>query len=172
MSQKPDRAAPGAHSNESQQEHGQRRQRLHAEWRAQLDAGSGISAQALLALWSRYKYVLLAQDQRIYRQLGPLLADLSGDVQMRAEQTLRLVMEAMDAPASHRNHINALQHVAGYIKRTLGENEKQRWQQMLSDYESGSASLQATAGLLLEYLQRYGNDYVRAQCYPQFYLDR
>jgi uncharacterized protein YbgA (DUF1722 family) len=159
--------------NPEHDQHELRRQRLYAEWRMQMYTGSaeGISAPALLQLWSRYKYVVLAHDQRIYRRIGPLLADLSTDLHRRAEQVLELVMNAMAMPALRKNHVNALQHVAGHLKNSLDENEKKRWQDVLRDYESGSTSLQVPAILLQEYLQQYGSDYIRAQCYPAFFLE-
>lgn len=149
-----------------------RRQRVHADWRAQIDSMStGISAQALLQLWSRYKYVVLAQHERIYRRIGPLLADLSADVPTRAEHVLKLVMEAMTATPSRRNHVNALQHVVGHVKNALDETEKQHWRQALADYEAASTPLQAPAALLQQYLRQYGSDYVRSQHYPALFLE-
>jgi uncharacterized protein YbgA (DUF1722 family) len=149
-----------------------RRQRVHADWRAHIDSvPTGISAQALLQLWSRYKYVVLAQDERMYRRIGPLLANLSSDVSVRAEHVLKLVMEAMTATPSRRNHVNALHHVAGHVKNALDETDKQRWRQVVEDYESGGAPLQVPGGLLQQYLQRYGSDYARSQYYPALFLD-
>jgi len=150
------------------QQHALLRQRVYADWRAQLD--SAIAAADLLALWSRYKFVVLAHDERIYRQIGPLLGDLSGDVQARAERVFGLVMMALSAPASRRNHINALQHIASYIKRFLDAGEKQQWLAALADYAAQRTEFSVPAILLQQLLQRRGGNYVRAQLYPQCFL--
>lgn len=141
------------------------RQWLRADWSALSDAGKPISAPALLAWWSRYKYVVLAHDSRIYRRIGPLLADLSGDVSLRAGQVLALALTALAKPASCGNHINVLQHLAGHIKNALSEEEKNSWKTALADYEAGRCGLYVPATMLHDYLQRHGSDYVRSQCY-------
>jgi len=158
--------------NDPQSEFEGLRRRILADWRYQMDAipGGRISATHLLALWSRYKFVVLACDERVYRQIGPLLADLSSEVQKRAERVLELVMAALATPASRQNHVNALQHVAGFLSKTLDATEKQTWLAALAEYRNGRAEFSSTAGLLQHYLQRYGNDYVRAQHYPRCFL--
>jgi uncharacterized protein YbgA (DUF1722 family) len=148
------------------------RRHIAADWRTQMDVARGGSSRAanLLAFWSRYKFVVLACDERLYRQIGPLLADLSNDVQTRAEQVLEKIMAAAAQAPSRQNHVNALQHLAGFITRFLDANEKQAWLAALADYQAGRVEFSAAASLLQEHLQRFGGDYVRAQHYPRWFL--
>lgn len=160
-----DSANIGSASDAAERELFLLRQWLYADWSVLTRAGKPLSAQALLVWWSHYKYVVLAHDSRIYRRIGPLLADLSGDVSLHAGQILALVLTALAKPASRGNHINVLQHLAGHIKNALDDDEKRMWLAALADYAAGQCGLHVPAAMLHEYLQRYGSDYVRSQCY-------
>jgi len=91
-------------------------------------------------------------------------------VQARAARVFELVMMALSAPASRRNHINALQHIASYIKRFLDAGEKQAWLAALADYAAQRTEFSVPAMLLQQLLQRHGGDYVCAQYYPRIFL--
>jgi len=140
---------------------------VYAAWK-QLNA-QGITAKTLLDFWSRHKFLVLAHSQHHYREIGPSLADLKTDLQATAHKVFDCIMQALAQPATRANHINALQHMQGFIKRDLADGDKREWQSVVESYRDGHVPLSVPMTLLQHYVRRHGDDYVRAQLYLQPY---
>jgi uncharacterized protein YbbK (DUF523 family)/uncharacterized protein YbgA (DUF1722 family) len=98
------------------------------------------------------KLLLLAHSPAAYRALGRLVATSAR--MPRAEVRQRYAagfMEALAAPASAGRVMNALQHVAGYFKRTLPDGERRELAHLIDEHRRGRLPLVAPLLLLLHH---------------------
>jgi uncharacterized protein YbgA (DUF1722 family) len=112
-------------------------------------AGDRLSPQALIEFHSRHKFQLLAHSEPIYRQLGPLLADLrSAPLEDIARRYIEGFMMAMRQPVSRGSHVNAMLHLLGYLKGSMPAEDKQVLLEQLDAYRRGEVPLVVPMTLL------------------------
>ena len=143
---------------------------VHAHWQRVRQAG--LTRGALQAFHSRYKYQLMASDRPDFQRLGKLLGE-SGDLPLEslAHDYFSQLMAALSQPATHGGHCNALQHIAGYLKRVLSPAERQELAQLIDRYRLGHVPLLAPLTLLREHFQRHPDAYIAGQSYLQPHPD-
>ncbi|MGQ7959103.1 YbgA family protein [Pseudomonas sp. SP16.1] len=143
----------------------------YAEWQRLLQRG--LTRRALIAFHSRYKYLLLATDAQRYRTLGRLLGDLAlHDLAALAPRYFSELMAALKKCATRGTHSNVLQHLAGYLKRSLSAPEKQEMQQLIGQYREGVVPLVVPLTLLKHHFRRHPDHYVAEQAYLQPHPER
>lgn len=124
----------------------------------------------LLQFHSSYKYVLMAQSQKAYRQMGQMLANGHNralDELLVSYQTA--LMEAMARPAGRKGHTNVLLHLLGYLKKTVSGESRQHIVEIVDRYRQGHLPLITPLTLLRHYINQQGSDYVRTQRYWEPY---
>lgn len=145
---------------------------LYAKWqRLQQD---GISAKSLLAFHSKEKLLVMAHCLVTYKKLGRLLADLRDkDVDSVADTYIHCLMLALSRPTTRARNANALSHIQGYLKRSLGGYEKQALAGIIDDYRCGRVPIVVPMTMLQHLLQKHedarGGDYILSQSYLQPY---
>lgn len=124
------------------------------------------SQKALLAFHQQHKLLILAHNQPLYRELGPLAAQsFDGTIEEKCLAYITILMRALAKPASRRGHTNALQHIQGYFKRDLDSSEKQHLTQTIIDYRNGKLPLLAPVTVLKHIMTKYPKSYIAAQSY-------
>lgn len=141
----------------------------HHRFRQQVD--QNLCLGTLMAFHRDYKYVLMAHNQREYRSLGRLLATAKSELSLKAlrNQYLERFMKAIQRPASRGNHINAMLHLLGYLKRSVPSAVRTDIINVIEQYRRGEVNLATPLTLLRHYLQLFGSRYVQAQYYLQPY---
>lgn len=138
----------------------------YAEWRELLN--SGLSLKKLYDFHARYKYQLMANSPADCAALGRLLAN---NQQLRlgilATQYFSLFMQALKKIANRGTHTNVLQHISGYIKRSLDAEDKRELQTLISQYRSGIVPLIVPLTLLKHHFKRHPDRYIAEQVYLQ-----
>jgi uncharacterized protein YbgA (DUF1722 family)/uncharacterized protein YbbK (DUF523 family) len=135
-------------------------------------AGDNLSAKALIQFHTRHKFQLLAHCEKIYRQLGPMLADLKSEpLAPIAERYIELFMEAMAKKVSRGSHMNAMQHLMGYLREALGEEDRKVLIEQMEAYRRGEVPLVVPMTLLRMAQRREPVDYLSAQQYLTPYPD-
>ncbi len=129
----------------------------------------GLNAAGLQAFHRRHKFLLLAHNQSIYRELGPLVADASTDLEASASQYFERFMGALAKPASRSNHTNSLMHMQGFLKEHLDSEERQDLSSQIDKYRTGTLPLLVPLALLQRYAEKYQVDYLLDQYYFQPY---
>lgn len=128
----------------------------------------GLSRQSLVAFHQRYKYQLMATDRQQYQQLGRAVAQSSSmPLQDFARDYIKLLMRALQQPATRGTHTNVLQHLAGYLKRDLSDAQRQALQRVIAQYRVGEIPLSTPVHLLRTHFSHYPNDYIAGQAYLQ-----
>lgn len=134
--------------------------------------GEKLAPQALIEFHTRHKFQLLAHCEKTYRQVGPLIADLRSEpLQDIANRYIYLFMKAMSQRVSRGAHANALQHVMGFLKESMGQAEKQVLNEQISAYRRGEVPLVVPMTLLRMAQRREQADYLRCQQYLTPYPD-
>lgn len=124
----------------------------------------------LINYHSSYKYLLLAHSQEAYRSLGKMLADAGKrDITELMDEYQTAFMAAVSKPAKRGAHCNAMQHILGYLKKTVSSEERQGILDVIEQYHREEVNLATPIALLNHYIQREGSEYVRAQRYLEPY---
>ncbi|SFR55514.1 Uncharacterized conserved protein YbgA, DUF1722 family [Marinobacter daqiaonensis] len=135
-------------------------------------AGEKLAPQALIEFHTRHKFQLLAHSERIYRQLGPLLGDLKAEpLEDIAERYITLFMEAMTRRVTRGSHVNAMQHLMGYLRDSMGEEDRKVLMEQIEAYHRGEVPLIVPMTLLRMAQRREPIDYLDTQHYLAPYPD-
>ncbi|WP_373089204.1 YbgA family protein [Zhongshania sp.] len=134
----------------------------YARWQRLIN--SGISASDLEDFHRRHKFLLLAHNQTIYRELGPIVAE-AGDISDKASRYISKFMAALKHIASTKNHTNTLMHIQGFFKDHLDAEDKLRLTGTIKDYAAGQLPLLVPLEMLSHYLKKYRVDYLLDQYY-------
>lgn len=125
---------------------------------------------ALVAFHARYKYVLLAYEERGLRELGRIVASVA---ERPWGETLTLYRQgfarALAKPARVRAHVNALQHAFGHVSDGLTSAERAFFMQQLDELRAGRLPLVGTLALLRSWVLRFDAAYLERQAYLEPY---
>lgn len=132
---------------------------------------AGLTAAGLQSFHRRHKFLLLAHNQSIYRELGPLVAGAHDRLEAAAEEYFERFMGALARPASRSNHSNSLMHLQGFVKEHLDGEERQDLSAQIHQYRNGTLPLMVPLALIERYAKKYRVDYVLDQYYFHPYPD-
>lgn len=144
--------------------------RVFAHYHFRHEVINNPSYHNLLQYHSGYKYMLMAHSQKDYRELGQLLATSHKtplDELIPAYQAH--FMRAISKPAKRGDHCNTMQHILGYLKESVSNEERRGIQDVITQYHREEINLATPITLLNHYIQRTGSDYIRAQRYFEPY---
>ena len=79
-----------------------------------------------------------------------------------------MLMEGLDVMGTRGKHVNALQHLMGYLKNDLSAEDKQELLRLIEDYRQGLLPLIVPLTLLKHHLSRHP---VPAWVHQQVYLN-
>ncbi|MGB1464743.1 MAG: YbgA family protein [Alcanivorax nanhaiticus] len=143
---------------------------LYDDWCQML--ASGLTPQRLIDFHSRHKFQLLAHCQRTYRQLGPLLSNLKArPLDAIADDYIHAVMAAMKKRVSRGAHVNTLQHLAGFLREGLSQEDRSLINEQIDAYLREDVPLVVPMTLLRGALRKVDQPYVQAQRYLSPYPD-
>ncbi|WP_340122021.1 DUF523 and DUF1722 domain-containing protein [Methylobacter svalbardensis] len=134
---------------------------LH-RWKTMLE--EGLTLSALTHFHARHKLIIMSHED--YRDLGQLLAGLTktnlADV---AEQYILQLMTTLKKIATRKNHINVLQHIQGYLKKTLSADDKAELCEVVENYRNGYVPLIVPLTLLKHHFRKSPDPYIEESYY-------
>ncbi len=129
-------------------------------------AQSGISKSNLLDFHTRHKYLLLAHNQQVYRNLGRKLAALDGvNIDEFAQQYIADVMAVLKQRANRKTHVNVLQHLLGFLRSCLDGDDRAEVLNAIKAYGKGEYPLIVPITLLRHHFRRNPHHFVNRQVY-------
>ncbi|WP_435652920.1 YbgA family protein [Pseudomonas putida] len=139
----------------------------YADWQRLL--AEGLNRGALVRFHSRYKYLLMANNPQAYRTLGRLLGSMSkaDEPQSIGPRYFSQLMQALRRCASRGTHSNVLQHLSGYFKDALTQQDKAELQAVIGQYQQGVVPLVVPLTLLKHHLRKHPDPYLQQQAYLQ-----
>jgi len=140
--------------------------RVFAYRRWQSLRGAGLSAKALIDFHARHKYMVMAHSQAAYQRLGRLLSHLKGvDLERVADAYEAEFMVALKRRAGRKRHVNALQHIQGYLKERIDGGDRQELAESIEAYRREEVPLVVPMKLLRHYFRRNPDHYIDQQWY-------
>ena len=126
----------------------------------------GCTPGRLVAFHTRHKLLLLSHSEVHYRAAGRLVADAGRrDRNALAHEYLSTFMEGMRRRATRRRHTNVLQHLAGYLKRSIDAGDRRALAAIIEEYRIGSVPLVVPVRFLRHHFRRAPDRYVEMQHY-------
>jgi len=137
---------------------------LYSDWQALIK--SGITAHGLVNFHAEQKYLFMAHDQHNARQLGQMVARAStSDINELAEEYISLAMTLLKKRPNRDRHTNALQHIMGYLRQDIDQDDRQELLQSIMSYKKKEVPLVMPLTLLKHHFARHPNQYIAKQRY-------
>jgi uncharacterized protein YbgA (DUF1722 family)/uncharacterized protein YbbK (DUF523 family) len=135
-----------------------------ARWRAFV--ATRPRPRDLVAFHTAHKLAVLAHSPAHYARLGRLAAT-AGRAFTRAKLDAyhALLMDAFAVRATRGRHANVLAHMAGYVKRDLGADERTELVEVIDEYRGGLVPLVVPLTLVKHHVRRLGVRYLADQVY-------
>lgn len=137
---------------------------VHRRWRQLLAGRPGIGA--LVAFHTAHKLLILSHSEKIYRQMGRLVAQASNLV---LEEVLnayeQLLMAALKLQSTLNKHTNVLMHMLGYFKKQLSTDEKAELLEIIERFKKGFLPLIVPVTLINHFVRKYHEEYLAGQFY-------
>ena len=133
---------------------------------------SGCTPQRLVEFHTRHKLLLLSHSEVHYRAAGRLVAETGRHDRGRlAHEYLSMFMEGMRHRATRRRHANVLQHLAGFLKRSIDAGDRHALADIVEEYRTGTIPLVVPIRFLRHHFRRAPDRYVEMQHYLEPYPD-
>ena len=136
----------------------------HRRWRNLMAGNPGIGD--LVAFHTSHKLLILAHSEKIYREMGRLVArakDLKSEELFSTYE--RLLMEALKRLSTLKKHTNVLMHMLGYFKKQLSPDEKNEILGIIDQFRLGYLPLIVPVTLINHYVRKYNEEYLAGQFY-------
>ncbi|RPI27535.1 MAG: DUF1722 domain-containing protein [Acidobacteria bacterium] len=140
-------------------------ERVFAFFRLQQFLKAAPSPGNLVAFHGTTKMALLAHSPKHYKQLGQLVASGAKQLETTLEAYTRLFMEALKVRATRRKHANVLQHLTGYVKRSVDAEDRAEMAATIEEYRQGLVPLVVPLTLLKHHFRRHPIEWVLSQTY-------
>ena len=125
-----------------------------------------ITPVKLVEFHTRHKFLLLSHSETHYRRLGRLVADAGmRNMQELSEEYFSVLMDGLKRRATRRRHSNVLQHVMGYLKRSIDTGDKSELNRVIDEYRHGTVPLIVPMKLIEHHFRRHPDDYIALQYY-------
>jgi len=126
----------------------------------------GLTAHRLIEFYSRYKYLVMAHHMPSYKVLGPMLANAGQQpLDELAAAFISDLMKALTCRATRRSHANVLFHLAGYLKRRITDEQRQRLSVLIDEYRTAQVPLIVPVTLLKHHFADNPNAYIDGQVF-------
>lgn len=137
---------------------------VYGRWREMEKRGPAV--KDLIAFHRDHKLLILSHSPKHVTALGRLLADPDrSDPGKLQERYVGLLMEGLRLTATVRKQTNVLQHMAGYFKKRLTDDEKRELGEVIGNYHRGLIPLVVPITLISHYVRLYDEPYLKGQVY-------
>ena len=141
-------------------------ERIYAHYRWRQIAQADNPVASFREYHKNYKLILMAKDNRAYRQLGRIAASVNKDnFSEVSEQYFSLFMQAMTRIPSHGHHVNVMMHILGYLKDQLSKKDKVELLEWFETYRQDRVARVTPMMLLQHHFNTHENEYIAEQYY-------
>lgn len=124
------------------------------------------SVQALIEFHARHKFMLMARGSQYYQELGRIVSGTSRkDLLEKRQRYIHRFMEIMKLLSKPGRQVNVLQHIMGYLKKSLSADDKQELLTIFESYRNRQTPLITPVTLLTHHLRIYPQSYIVNQHY-------
>ncbi len=127
---------------------------------------NNLTWESLYQFHAQHKFILMSHHQIRAKKLGQLLASKQNNhIESVAEAYIDELMNILKIIATPKNHTNALQHVAGFLKRHLDETDRGILKETIENYRKGFIPLIVPILLLKNFLKKHNQSYLKNSLY-------
>ncbi|MDH3217996.1 MAG: DUF523 and DUF1722 domain-containing protein [Gammaproteobacteria bacterium] len=143
---------------------------IYRRWHEML--ARGLDWAALTDFHARHKLILYSHDQALGRRLGRELSEAHREpVEEYADRYLVELMRILRIYAKRSNHVNVLEHVRGYLKHDLDQDDKRELTESIENYRLGLLPLIVPITLLRHHFRKNPNEYIERSYYMRPHPD-
>lgn len=143
-------------------------QRVYVLHRWKLMLAEGLNAQSLTHFHARHKLIIMSHAD--YRELGQLPASLTKENLLPvAERYILQLMRTLKKIATRNSHVNVLQHIQGYLKKALTQDDKAELCEVIERYRRGEVPLIVPITLLKHHFRKAPDPYIDESYYMSPY---
>jgi len=122
----------------------------------------------LVAFHSQHKLLIFSHSEKIYREMGRLVANgNSQPLDEFIQHYKTLLLGALQLKTTTSKQTNVLHHLLGYFKKQLTTDEKQEALEIIQNYKDGLLPLIVPVTLMNHYVRKYDQPYLKTQVYLQ-----
>jgi uncharacterized protein YbgA (DUF1722 family) len=120
----------------------------------------------LVDFHTRHKLLIMSHSPNHSQMMGKLVAQGKAlPVKDLFNQYDTLLMDALRLKTTLKKNINVLQHIMGYFKKQLSQDEKQELLEIIDRYRKEYVPLIVPVTLLNHYVRKYEQPYLAQQVY-------
>jgi uncharacterized protein YbgA (DUF1722 family)/uncharacterized protein YbbK (DUF523 family) len=124
----------------------------------------GLTPSNLTRFHARHKLIIMSHEN--YLDLGQLLASVTkSNIEEVAEGYITLLMKTLKKIAKHKDHVNVLQHIQGYLKKELSADDKTELCELIERYRQGEVPLIVPLTLLKHHFRKNPVPYIEDSYY-------
>lgn len=129
-------------------------------------AASRQPAEALSAFHARHKLTLMAHSPAHLKSMGSLIAAArqTPPAELAAHYG-KLLLEALDKPATPGRHANVLSHMAGYFRGLISPEARRELDGAIREYRQGLTPRIVPMTLIRHHVHSLGHPYLASQSY-------
>ncbi|MCW9015023.1 MAG: DUF523 and DUF1722 domain-containing protein [Gammaproteobacteria bacterium] len=143
----------------------------YRRWKGIESAGQNV--QALIEFHAQHKFMLMARGSEYYQQLGRMVSGTTKkDLQHRRNAYIKRFMEVMQIVSKPGRQVNVLQHIMGYLKKTISSADKQELLSVFEAYRNKQTPLITPVTLLSHHLRINPQNYIVNQHYLNPYPEQ
>jgi uncharacterized protein YbgA (DUF1722 family)/uncharacterized protein YbbK (DUF523 family) len=138
---------------------------VYTRWTRMLEGNP--TPGGLVQFHTAHKLTLMAHSPRHYRAMGRLVAQAGSSSWAEVVESYgRLLTEGLQVLGTPGKHVNALQHLMGFLKDSLAREDKAELLGLIEEYRRGLVPLIVPLTLLRHHLARHTvPDWVHQQVY-------
>jgi uncharacterized protein YbgA (DUF1722 family)/uncharacterized protein YbbK (DUF523 family) len=126
----------------------------------------------LVEFHTKYKFLLLSKHQSNYRELGRIVSNSSDAPFCEVVNSyFELFCETIGKKSTKGKVLNVLEHMLGFLKKQLDEDEKNEILKSFNEFYEGIVPLIAPLKLLELYIKKYDIEYLKNQKFLHPYPD-
>jgi uncharacterized protein YbgA (DUF1722 family) len=127
-------------------------------------------ARDLIEFHSRHKYLLMAYNQAVMREMGRIVSDQKDlGMEKAISRYSELLSIAMEKGARYTSHINVLTHCYGYISKELSSEERDFFSDSIEMYRDDRIPLTSVKTIVRSWIIRFNVKYLLDQYYFEPY---
>lgn len=135
-----------------------------ARWREFVKAEPDLAS--FQAFHRDHKYLLMSKHDSLYRKMGALVATTRKSNLQESLLGYQLLLLELLAYRTRRGHVrNVLDHIYGYFKKQITDDEKSHYMQTVQEFYDGIVPMIAVIKVLEQFLSHYGSDYLQSQVF-------
>lgn len=112
------------------------------------------------------KYTIMSHSPKLQKELGHIVASVNKNRLKEALDTYyKLLIVCLGNYANIKSHRNVLDHIAGYFKNDISNDEKKEIKRLIENYYDGFTPLIVPITILNHYKNKYNKEYLMNQVY-------